>query len=280
MKKLLIPILLALFTACERADLTDDGNVTISFIPTTADITRGEIIIGDYFSKLNIQLFTADGEKVFSTVKTQTSTDPNFGTLNVDLEPGTYTVVAVGHSSTKSASIKSAELVQFTATDGQKLTDTFCHCGKVIVDEESGFHELRMNRVTAMIRFVLIDEDIPEDFDHLRIDYSGGSANFSPTTMEGCTKSNQSELRLPATEYQVFTFPYLSSEGNLKVTLNALDANGNILKHLMLTDVPITRNRITTYTGTLFADGGGTISQTAFGITVNADWDGEDFYTF
>lgn len=43
MKKLLIPILLALFTACECADLTDDGNVTLSFIPTTADITRGDL---------------------------------------------------------------------------------------------------------------------------------------------------------------------------------------------------------------------------------------------
>lgn len=278
MKKLL-PFILLLLMACERAELTDEGNVTLSFIPTTAD-TRGTVTIGDYFTKLNIQLFTPEGEKVFSQVKTQTSTEPNFGTLNVDLKPGTYTVVAVGHSSTKSASIKSTELVQFTATDGQKLTDTFCHCGKVVIDEDGGYHELRMNRMTAMIRFVLTDDETPDVFEHLRIDYSGGSANFNPITSEGCTKSNQSELRLPATEYQVFTFPYMSSEGKLKVTLNALDIDGNILRQKVITDVPVTRNRITTYTGEFFSDNGGTITQTAFGITINADWDGESFYTF
>jgi hypothetical protein len=190
-------------------------------------------------------------------------------------------VVAVGHSSPVTPTIKSTELVQFTAKDGVKNSDTFCHYGTVTIDEDGGYHELKMNRVTAMVTFEFTDADMPSAFQQLKIEYTGGSANFNPMTSEGCTKSSQSEIRqAPSAQYQVFTFPYLSAEGKLKVTLTALDANGSVLTTKTLSDVPVTRNRITRCTGPLFGEGDYDIYQTAFGITVNADWDGEDFYEF
>ena len=274
---------LLLFTACEKAvidDADDLGNVRLSFVPTSSD-TRATVAIGDYFTKLNVMLFDADGAKVFDKVRTQTSADSDFGTLNLSLTAGTYTVVAVGHSSAVSATIKSPEMVQFTAKDGEKLTDTFCYCGRVTIGDDGGTHELRMNRVTAMVRLRLTDTQLPQSFARLKVDYSGGSANFKPTTFEGCTKSSQSESRTaPATEYYFFTFPYLARSGYLKMTLSALTADGTVLTQKTISDVPVTRNRITTYSGTLFDDAPGDINQTAFGITVNPDWDGEDFYNF
>ena len=274
---------LLLFTACEKAvidDADDLGNVRLSFVPTSSD-TRATVAIGDYFTKLNVMLFDADGAKVFDKVRTQTSADTDFGTLNLSLAAGTYTVVAVGHSSAVSATIKSPEMVQFTAKDGEKLTDTFCYCGRVTIGEDGGTHELRMNRVTAMVRLRLTDTQLPQSFARLKVDYSGGSANFNPTTFEGCTKSSQSESRTaPATEYYFFTFPYLARSGYLKMTLSALTSDGTVLTQKTISDVPVTSNRITTYSGTLFDDTPGDITQTAFGITVNPDWDGEDFYHF
>lgn len=274
---------LLLFTACEKAvidDADDLGNVRLSFVPTTSD-TRATVVIGDYFTKLNVMLFDVDGAKVFDKVRTQTSTDTDFGTLNLSLTAGTYTVVAVGHSSAVSATIKSPEMVQFTAKDGEKLTDTFCYCGRVTIGDDGGTHELRMNRVTAMVRLRLTDTQLPQSFARLKVDYSGGSANFNPTTFEGCTKSSQSESRTAtATEYYFFTFPYLARSGYLKMTLSALTSDGTVLTQKTISDVPVTRNRITTYSGTLFDDAPGDITQTAFGITVNPDWDGEDFYHF
>ncbi len=124
-------------TACEKPVLDierDDGNVHLTFVPTTHDVTRGTVSIGDYFSRLAVQLFDADGNKVFSQSKTQTKDDNDFGTLNVGLKAGTYTVVAVGHSSPVAASIKSTEMVQFTAKDGVKNSDTFCYCGQITID--------------------------------------------------------------------------------------------------------------------------------------------------
>jgi hypothetical protein len=271
-----------LLSACEK-QLKDDANAggtRLRFVPTTADTTRGTVDIGDYFSRLAVQLFDQNGNKVFSQSKTQTRDDDDFGTLNVGLTAGTYTVVAVGHSCPVTPTIKSMELVQFTAKDGVKNSDTFCHYGQVTVSEDGGYHELRMNRVTAMVTFEFTDTDMPTSFQQLKIEYSGGSANFNPSTAQGCTKSTQSELRAKAAQYQVFTFPYLSDTGTLKVTLNALDANGSVLTTKTLTDVPVTRNRITRCTGPLFDKGDYDIYQTAFGLTINTDWDGEDFYDF
>lgn len=274
---------LLLFTACEKAvidDAEDLGNVRLSFVPSTSD-TRATVAVGDYFTKLNVMLFDADGAKVFDKVRTQTADDANFGTLNLSLTAGTYTVVAVGHSSAVSATIKSPEVVQFTAKDGEKLTDTFCYCGRVTIGDDGGTHELRMNRVTAMVRLRLTDTQLPQSFARLKVDYSGGAANFNPTTFEGCTKSNQSETRkAQGADYCVFTFPYMSKSCTLKMTLSALTADGTVLTQKVINDVPVTRNRITTYSGTLFDDAPGDITQTAFGLSVNPEWDGEDFYHF
>jgi len=280
-----ITIISALFalTSCEKTVIDENsGNVLLQFAPSSSDATRATVNIGDYFAKLNVQLFTPDGQKVFDKVRTQLRTDDNFGQLACQLSPGTYTVVAVGHSSKISASIKSTEMVQFTASDGEKLTDTFCHCGTVSVGSDGGQYSLTMHRVAAMLRFRLTDSPMPERFAHLEISYTGGSANFNPTTYEGCTKSTQSETRQrnATAVYEAYTFPYLSKSCALKVTLSALASDGTIITTKTMTDVPVARNRITTYTGPLFTDGPTEITQTAFGFTVNPDWDGEDHYTF
>ena len=272
----------AAILSCQNPQFEDeDGETRLRFVPSTADVTRGTMAIGDYFSRLAVQIFDQDGNKVFAQSKTQAKDDDNFGTLNVGLKTGTYTVVAVGHSSPVTPTIKSMELVQFTAKDGVKNSDTFCHYGTVTIDEEGGYHELRMNRMTAMVMLSFADETMPENFAGLKVEYTGGSANFNPSTGEGCTKSSQTETRLNrAKQYQVFTFPYLSAEGVLKVTLSALDANQNVLTTKVLTDVPITRNRITKCTGQLFGDGDFDIKQTSFGISINDEWDGEIEYHF
>lgn len=279
------PLFLALavgliMTACEKPPILDDaGGTRLRFVPTTAD-TRGTVSIGDYFSRLAVQMFDADGNKVFTQSKTQTRDDDDFGTLNVGLTAGTYTVVAVGHSSPVTPTIKSTDMVQFTAKDGIKNSDTFCHYGTVTIAEDGGYHELKMNRMTAMITFEFTDETFPDSYAGLKIDYTGGSANFNPRTSQGCTKSSQSELRGKSDKYAVFTFPYMSEDGLLKVTLSALDKNQNVLTTKVLTDVPVTRNRITKCSGPLFGDGDYNIIQTAFGITVNDDWAGEIEYHF
>ena len=288
MRKLFCLLLAAVaLTACEKTLLGDgfndpDGNVTLTFSAAGAQTRSANVTIGDYFKKLNVMLFNEDGTRYFEKVRTQYAIDENFGQMSLTLPAGEYTVVAVGHSSVKSATIKSPEMVQFTASDGEKLTDTFCYCGNVTIGDEPAQYALTMSRVTAMVRFQFTDEEIPASLASVKFDYTGGSANFNPLTSEGTTKSTQSENRPVSGNdvYQVFTLPYLSATGTLKMTISALTASGEVIKKKTIDAVPVTRNRITTYTGPLFTDGAGTITQSGFGFTVNPDWDGEDKYEF
>lgn len=275
--------------ACEKPildseDINDEptGNVVLTFNASGAQTRAATPSIGDYFTKLNVMLFNEDGTKYFDKVRTQYSTDENFGQMSLTLPAGEYTVVAVGHSSVKSATIKSPELVQFTASDGEKLTDTFCYEGTVTVGEQPEQHALTMSRVCAMVRFQFTDDEIPAALTHVKFDYTGGSANFNPTTSEGTTKSTQSENRPVSADdqYQVFTFPYMAATGTLKMTVSALASDGTVIKKRTLDAVPVTRNRITTYTGPLFSDGEGSITQSGFGFSVNGEWEGEDNFEF
>ena len=270
-------------TSCEKPlidpDAQEDGNVVLTFQPTTKDTTRGNVTA---FNKLNVQMFDADGEKVFDQVKTQEKGDADFCTMSLKLTSGTYTVVAVGHSSARSANIKSPESVQFTASDGEKLTDTFCACQQITVSGDHDAFQLQMFRVGAMIQFCFTDEKPPVNWTHVRIDYTGGSANFNPQTLEGNTKSTQSERR--ATNqmhiYQCFTFPYMSTSCYLKMTVTGLDMDGTTIRKRVFENVPVTRNRITTFTGRFFVDGDGEFTQSDFGFVIHTDWDGEEEYKF
>ena len=271
-------------TACEKAIAPEnrpEGNVTLHFSMTNADPTT-RALSAAYFSKLNIMLFDADGERVFDRVKTQTADDDDWGTLSLKLTAGTYTVVAVGHSSHNSATIKSPEVVQFTASDGEKLTDTFCHCSQITVDGDAKQYDLDMYRAGAMIQFVLKDEEFPANFSHFLMEYTGGSANFNPTTLEGITKSSQSERRTTngIQIYQAFTFPYMATSCYIKMTCSALDVDGTIIRKRTFDTIPVTRNRITTYTGPFFEEGDGVFTMSDFSFMIHADWDGEDHYEF
>lgn len=265
---------------CEKPILPDvetsgTGAVTLEFM--AGGVTRSASGIAAYASKLNVQLFDEDGQKVFSTVRTQTKDDDDFGTMAVELADGVYTVVAVAHSSARSATIKSPEVVQFTAQDGEKLTDTFCHVSTVEVSGESHSFTLPMYRAVAMVQLHLTDETLPQDVWYIKAEYSGGSANVNPTTLEGITKSKQSERRIKndLRLHQFFTFPYMSETGTLKMTISATTSDGTVLRQRTFDAVPVVRNRITTYEGKLFGDGDWTATQSDFSFVVNADWDGE-----
>lgn len=281
--KILFLFLTVTLTSCEKPIVTeaaDANNITLTFTPTFRDVTRGTSVTA--FKKLNVMLFDAQGNRVFDKVRTQLSSDEDFCTISLQLTAGTYWVVAIGHSSTISATIKSPEVVQFTASEGEKLTDTFCHCSQITIGGETNTFTLPMYRAGAMIQFCLTDESVPDNFAYLLMEYTGGSANFNPTTLEGITKSTQSEKRIrnDLMIHQCYTFPYMATSGALRMTCSALSSDGTVIRQRTFDAVPVTRNRITTYTGHFFEDGDGQFTQSDFGFVVHADWDGEEKYTF
>ena len=263
--------------------LPDETTTTTLCFSAAPTGTKASANLGDYFSKLNLMLFDDHGDKMMDKVKTQTVEEGgDFGSVSLALAEGRYTVVAVGHSSKVSATIKSPEMVQFTASEGEKLTDTFCYYGTIEVGKESKKYSLTMERRVAMFRLVLTDTSTPEAITKMKFDYTGGSANFNPCTGLGCTKSTQSENRSVSENrvYEIYTFPYLSETGTLKITVSALDKEGGIIRQRVFTDVPVTVNQITTYKGPFFSEGDGNVSQSGFGFLVDGDWDEETIHQF
>lgn len=224
----------------------------------------------DSLRKMNVQLFRQDGSKLLDHVQTQTSDDAGFGRMVLKADTGRYVLVAVGHSSAVSASIKSPQQVVFTAKDGRKLTDTFCAVVELHTDGSQQLITLPLQLVTACVSFRFTDA-LPVGTTALRFDYSGGSANVNPSTLEGCTRSTQSELRAVSSNgvYEIWTFPYMARNGVLKVTVNTLDAHGAMLYSRTMSGVPVSRGKVTNVSGSLIP------SDTGIGFVVNDDWDGE-----
>ena len=278
MRKFIFIFSLLLLCSCEKLALDEvntnnSGNVVLKFSATQNDnITRGVVDISEAFEKLNVMVFDTSGEKVFDKVKTQSVDDDEFGTMMINLAEGTYTLIAVGHSSDKTSTIK-LDKVSFTASNGKKISDTFYYYGTIVVSEEMEVYNIEMKRNVGMFRLQLTDETINSAVAKFKLDYSGGSADFNPQTGLGVTNSNQSEIRELNEDkiFDIYTFPKASTS-KLKITVSALDANENIIKKRVFTDVPVSANKITLFKGNFFDGTEGAIIQSSVTITVNTDW--------
>jgi hypothetical protein len=196
--------------------------------------------------------------------------------------------VAIAHSSTEgNATITSPEKVTFA---NNKLTDTFYYYGTLTVDTDPIEETLEMTRCVAMLRLTLT-EPLSDNISRLKFYYTGGSSTFSPATGYGCVNSKQTEYRyttddqdMPVSVYELYTMPH-EHQDVLKLTVTALDASGSEVGEVTMENIPVTRNKITTWQGALFSGSGtggdgGTSSSGGITITLDTEWDGTITYTF
>ena len=265
---------------CEKMVIDDDvyskgdngGNVTLH-ITQTEDATRSSVI-SDVCGRLNVAVFDAGGQKVKAIA--QTVADAGFGSVSMSLAAGNYTVVAIGHNCTGSATITSADKVTFP---NNKVTDTFSYFGRLTVTGDRQDVDIRMKRAVAMIRLHLTDEMAAmNDVAQFKFYYLGGSSTFSPSTGYGCVNSKQTEYRAFSDDgvYCLYTLPHSANDVLTKMTVTALDASDNALGEIIIENVPVTVNKITDCTGNV-RGGSGSITAT---ITVDADWAGVSNYTY
>lgn len=265
---------------CEKMVIDDDvyskgdngGNVTLH-ITSTDGATRSSVI-SDVCGRLNVAVFDAGGQKVKAIA--QTVSDAGFGSVSLSLTAGSYTVVAIGHNCTGSATITSADKVTFP---NNKVTDTFSYFGRLTVTGDRQDVDIRMKRAVAMIRLHLTDEmSAMDDVTQFKFYYLGGSSTFSPSAGYGCVNSKQTEYRACSDDgvYCLYTLPHAANDVLTKMTVTALDASDNALGEIIIENVPVTVNKITDCTGNV-RGGSGSITAT---ITVDADWAGVSNYTY
>lgn len=279
-----------MMAACEKPIMDDaydvdegDANVVLTFSTYgQQDFTRAATQLTDQCSRLSVTIFRQDGTKVKNV--NQTSSDGSFGTVAVSLAEGTYKVVAVAHNSTEgNATISSTEKVTFA---NNKMSDTFACCTSLTVEGEGPVNkELQMQRVVAMVRLT-VNGTIPDNVARFKFYYTGGSSTLNPSTGYGCVNSKQTEYRAtvldgsPVKVYELYTSPHELNDV-LKLVITAQDADNSTVNEWTMENIPVTKNKITTWTGSLFSnDGGGPSTDGSITITLDTTWGGTVSYTW
>ena len=286
MKKYLLSLAVILCVSCEKADFSkfvdpvDEANVILHLSKYEQEpFSRAASDISEVCSRVNVAIFNADGSKVKTAA--QKAGDDGYGTVAFALTPSTYKVVVMAHNGEGSATITSVDRVTFP---NNKVTDTFYYYGDLVVGEEPQTYDLVLTRAVAMFRWVMTDEDIPNDVVRMKFYYVGGSSTFSPQAGFGCVQSKQTEYRSVEAgnmTFDLYTLPHTETDVITRLTATALDANDNVVSERVMEDIPVTRNRITTYTGPFFTEG---VSEVASGnvirMTANPAWDGNETFTY
>jgi len=225
--------------------------------------TKAMVDVGLVCSNLSFCIYPCEGESFEKIQINQMRGEESFGTVSQNLTVGVHKIVVVAHNGDKNATMTNSQSISFGSNTLLKTTDTFCWAGEVNVTQQTGTVNVSLTRATAMFRLKMTDSQIPAQVCELQFSYKGGSAAVNPFILEGTTKSNQKESFAVVDHskkvFEIYTFPRKDDKSGeispLEITVTAIDVYGNAVKERVLTDVPVTRNRITECTGEFFAGG-------------------------
>lgn len=279
----LFVLLLVLLAGCEQPVITDTenttvkkGNLTLSILEIEhtdfAALTRSAA--SDVCNHLNFAVYDAGGTRVKQT--NQKLGDSDFGTVTFQLAEGTYTLVALAHSSNGNPTMTNPAKIQFNNSQG--YTDTFLYTRRIVIGSEAQTLSLSLHRITALCRLI-INDAIPAGVAKLEFTYKGGSGSFDAATGLGSVNSTQVmkydvQEGKRQTQYDLYTFLH-DTDGTLHLKVTAYDASGNMLYERTM-DAEMHQNQITWLKGDFFSDAQSALTQ-SFSATVNIDtqWQGE-----
>ena len=291
MKKLMFMALAvaAILPSCTKDDDPEEeakvGKIEIKVnsdtIKTHKEITFG-IVSGQVtqepmtratLSSLNLtDLWLYDGETL---LKHQTSDDADFGAPRVDVDYGDHTFYFVASRGTDAST-------DGTVISWEKPSDTFwASLELTIAPSTSASQSVTLQRVAARLRVTITDE-VPAALASLNVtpstwyyglDYTTGEAADSRTT----TRTISVPASYAGTTGQLAASFYClspSAAWTTDITLTAKAFNNSTLSEISIADVPMQRNHITAYSGTLFT-AGRSISvdaDDAWGDDINGTW--------
>ena len=205
----------------------------------------------------------------------QTSDDANFGTPSVSAEYGDHTFYFV-------ASRGSEPTQTGTVISWAKPSDTFwASLALTVAPSTSASQSVTLQRVAARLRVTITDE-VPAALASLcvtpsiwyyGIEYTTGEAVDSRTTMRTISVPASyagTTGQLAASFYCISP----SASWTTDITLTAKASDNSTLSEISIADVPMQRNHITAYSGTLFS-AGRSISVDAddsWGDDINGTW--------
>lgn len=263
------------FAACEKFVAEDITNTQGSSVVNGNLVVKAECgqtragetpTLAERFVRIGMAVYQ-DGKRV--DYVNQVNTDNNFGIMSLDLPAGSYKLLVVAHSCSRSASTTNFNKVSFTAP----LSDVFAFQTDVEITTEAKTISATLTRATVRVDFNISDE-IPENAASLMFNFTGGSNTLDAATMLGVASSTHRVVETDITDRETKTYSFYTfacpDDQKLKLEVSAYDSAGQLLGAKVFTDVTVERNKVTSITSPLFT--GPIEGPSDISITVDDSW--------
>ena len=286
-KTLLLIFAVFLFAACEKyvaeeivqsGSTVIDGNLVVKAecVVTRAGETeenQESLPLKDRFTRMTMVLYQDD---VRVDYVNQVNTDPGFGTMSVDLDPGTYQLVVLAHSGQRSPTTTNCHKISFSAP----LTDVFSYYGDVVIGKEASKITVQLTRAVAKIQLNITD-DIPDNVSFFNYIYKGASVSFDPATQIGVVSSTRRNVEIEKAEgvktFELYTF-VSSDNQTVDWDFAGYSESNEVIGSKKFSDIPVSLRKVTKIDSRVFD--GVIEGPTDITFTFDDTWDGVVDYTF
>ena len=286
-KTLLLIFAAFLFAACEKYVAEEgtqseskviDGNLVVKAecVVTRAGETeenQESLPLKDRFTRMTMVLYQDD---VRVDYVNQENSDPGFGTMSVDLDPGTYQLVVLAHSGQRTPTTTNCHKISFSAP----LTDVFSYYGDVVIGKEASKITVQLTRAVAKIQLNITDE-IPEGVSFFNYIYKGASVSFDPATQIGVVSSTRRNVEIEKAEgvktFELYTF-VSSDNQTVDWDFAGYSESNEVIGSKKFSDIPVSLRKVTKIDSPVFD--GVIEGPTDITFTFDDTWDGVVDYTF
>ncbi|MCI7016763.1 MAG: FimB/Mfa2 family fimbrial subunit [Prevotella sp.] len=286
-KTLLLIFAAFLCAACEKYVAEDgtqseskviDGNLVVKAecVVTRAGETeenQESLPLKDRFTRMTMVLYQDD---VRVDYVNQENSDPGFGTMSVDLDPGTYQLVVLAHSGQRSPTTTNCHKISFSAP----LTDVFSYYGDVVIGKEASKITVQLTRAVAKIQLNITDE-IPEGVSFFNYIYKGASVSFDPATQIGVVSSTRRNVEIEKAEgvktFELYTF-VSSDNQTVDWDFAGYSESNEVIGSKKFSDIPVSLRKVTKIDSPVFD--GVIEGPTDITFTFDDTWEGVVDYTF
>ena len=255
-----------------------DGNLVVKAecVVTRAGETeenQESLPLKDRFTRMTMVLYQDD---VRVDYVNQENSDPGFGTMSVDLDPGTYQLVVLAHSGQRSPTTTNCHKISFSAP----LTDVFSYYGDVVIGKEASKITVPLTRAVAKIQLNITD-DIPDNVSFFNYIYKGASVSFDPANQLGVTSSTRRNVEIEKAEgvktFELYTF-VSSDNQTVDWDFAGYSESNEVIGSKKFSDIPVSLRKVTKIDSPVFD--GVIEGPTDITFTFDDTWDGVVDYTF
>ena len=240
----------------------NDFSMAMSDVAGARAVTRSEEAPASYngVGAMTLAFYDAEGTEVYKTTQLKgDSTYTIFGEFTANLPVGTYTMVAIARANYDGDAFTLTSPTQAGYTS-ERPRETFSKVQTVTVTSASALDiNVTLNRISSWLKIVSTDGR-PASVKKIKTTFEKGGKDFNPTTGLAITNTGFSQTNNPSTAtgatIEINVVPFVAcaddEEEKMTVTIEALDADNNVLSTKVVENVPFKRNRKTILTGSVF----------------------------